>query len=312
MKKFLTVFLIAFMLGLTPVPLASADVVIIPTDDTYVDENDMANPKDGGSLIVDYSFRPTCKTTRVAYLRFDLSSLTIDVGASATVSLYVIFPPEAPDTLAIWSTTDGWTEETLTWNTPRPDLIAELATAAVTTDNNVWVNFNSPNLVSYINSQRVANSGDGVASFGIIWKACTVESNGMIFEDKDPVEGTLYHPRIIPMNPTAVAVSGLDAVANPGYNLVTWNTSPGLDILGCNLWRAETLDGTKSVINGQDIILPEDGLGGSIYSYLDDAVAPGQTYFYWVEPLVLYGTEPISGPVWVTSPYVIYMPVVRE
>lgn len=200
---------------------ALAVLILTPTDDTYTDLNDQGTNFDNQALIADYSSGP-CTVSRRVYLRFDVSSLPIDVGPQTTVRVYIQLPPGISGNLAIWSTGDDWngassgngSEATLTWLNA-PAVIQQLDTRPSGTAQ-AWVEFTGANLSSYVNQQRSANGGDNIASFAIQWADCNDPSSDLaVFEDRENTLNTGNTPQLYPLSPTAVKLSSFNTVNNP-------------------------------------------------------------------------------------------------
>jgi hypothetical protein len=97
--------------------------------------------------------------------------------------------------------------------------------------------------------------------------------------------------------PLAVTLASFTAEAQPGYVLVTWETVSEINNAGFNLYRAETEDETaRTLLAYTPSQSPGSTLGAS-YSYLDTAVEPGQTLWYWLEAIDLHGGTSLYGPV---------------
>lgn len=114
--------------------------------------------------------------------------------------------------------------------------------------------------------------------------------------------------------PTAIVL--LSFTASTGIEDITlaWETASELFNLGFNLYRAPSPEGERVKLN-QDLIPsnpPPGGLWGASYTYVDDTVETGQTYYYWLEDIDLYGrSRLISGPVEARSPTKIFLPMIQ-
>lgn len=204
---------------------ARADPTLTPTDDTWVNRNDADANKDGSQLVVSYSNLPSFVVTQRAYLRFDLSTLSSDVGSVTKLRLYVTAGPLfTTGTLALWSTGDDWNgtgtgngdETTLTWtNAPAPITKLDTKAAGAT---GTWVEFTGSALSTFINSQRSANGGDNIASFMVEWDSCTTcgQFDDITFEDRENTGGTGNTPQSSTAPPTAVTLSTFRAVDAEG------------------------------------------------------------------------------------------------
>ena len=100
-------------------------------------------------------------------------------------------------------------------------------------------------------------------------------------------------------NPLAVALASFDAAAQAGHVLVSWETVSELDNAGFNLYRtgsAGRQPGPEDLLAFVPSQAP-GGTGGAAYSHQDSDVAPGQTYWYWLEDVALNGATTQHGPV---------------
>lgn len=102
--------------------------------------------------------------------------------------------------------------------------------------------------------------------------------------------------------PLAVLLASFEAQAQPGYVLLTWVTTSELDNLGFTLRRSASLN-TRPVALA---FVPSQAPGspqGFSYAWQDHRVEPGQTYYYWLEDLDIYGVTTRHGPVSVVMPH---------
>ena len=98
--------------------------------------------------------------------------------------------------------------------------------------------------------------------------------------------------------PTAVDLAAFDAAPQGNGVLLTWETASELDNLGFNLYRAESRVGQLVQINPYLIASRNPGSTvGAAYSFLDEPVAPGATYYYWLEDIDASGAATKHGPV---------------
>ncbi|MBN1954824.1 MAG: hypothetical protein JW900_07215, partial [Anaerolineae bacterium] len=51
---------------------------------------------------------------------------------------------------------------------------------------------------------------------------------------------------------------------------------------------------------------------GASYEFLDTAVGHGQTYYYLLEDVDLNGLRTAHGPIAITTPYMVFLPLVRR
>jgi hypothetical protein len=78
---------------------------------------------------------------------------------------------------------------------------------------------------------------------------------------------------------------------------IQWTTESELDIVGFNLYRAESIDGDYQKIN-QEIIPPaSDPMLGGEHSYADTDVTFFKTYYYKLESVDRAGASTQSNPI---------------
>lgn len=90
-----------------------------------------------------------------------------------------------------------------------------------------------------------------------------------------------------------------------GYNratvIVEWTTASELDMAGFNLYRSETQSGPFEKVNQGLIPGSSDPLTGGSYTYEDNNVKPGVTYYYELEDVAVSGGTGRFGPIEVTA-----------
>jgi hypothetical protein len=99
--------------------------------------------------------------------------------------------------------------------------------------------------------------------------------------------------------PLAITLADFSAVQQGDAVLATWETASELDNLGFNLYRGVDLAGPDRQLNTSLIPSQSPGSsGGYAYTWEDRAdLAPGTSYFYWVEDVDIHGTATMHGPV---------------
>ncbi len=104
-------------------------------------------------------------------------------------------------------------------------------------------------------------------------------------------------------SPTAVTLSkfGMLEVV-PANVTLSWDTASEVNTAGFNVYRAESVNGPYSRINGQLIPSAADKLAGGKYQYLDKSVVPGKTYYYQLEDVELGGAVKRHDPITVNVP----------
>jgi hypothetical protein len=99
--------------------------------------------------------------------------------------------------------------------------------------------------------------------------------------------------------PTAVELLSFTARPEGRAILVQWETASEIDNAGFNLYRATSLEGEKSQLNGNLIPsqVPPGSPIGAEYSWLDSKVVSGTVYYYWLEDVDIYGRATLHEPV---------------
>ncbi len=96
--------------------------------------------------------------------------------------------------------------------------------------------------------------------------------------------------------PLAVTLAGFDAQAMLDHILLSWETVSEMDNAGFNLYRSASPDAPDALL----AFVPSQAPGstqGASYSYEDAEVAPGETWYYWLEDVDLNGATALHGPV---------------
>ena len=98
--------------------------------------------------------------------------------------------------------------------------------------------------------------------------------------------------------PAAVELASFGATAQGSAILLEWETATELDNLGFNVYRSQAAEGERVQLN--PALIPAQNPGsvlGATYSFLDEAAAPGVTYYYWLEDVDANGAATLHGPV---------------
>jgi subtilisin family serine protease len=110
--------------------------------------------------------------------------------------------------------------------------------------------------------------------------------------------------------PTAVKLVDFNTTSINQAIQLGWQTVQEIDLIGFNLFRAETLDGPQVKLNPQVIPAINPGqLQGNDYKYLDATADAGKRYYYWVEWVGNSGSEifgPVTGSI---VPYRVWLPI---
>lgn len=110
--------------------------------------------------------------------------------------------------------------------------------------------------------------------------------------------------------PTLITLASFTASHRGDHVLLEWKTASEVDSAGFNLWRSEAEAGPYARLNA-DLIPARGGpTNGLSYSYLDDTIANGVTYWYKLEDVDAHGVSVLHGPVSATPRrcHRIYLP----
>jgi len=110
---------------------------------------------------------------------------------------------------------------------------------------------------------------------------------------------------------TQPAIVSFRALGSEGKVLLEWDASHEFDGLGFNLWRSNSWNGGYTRLNDSPIPTQSPGGGARAfcsYSYADEDVIGGVTYYYKLEAVALAGHSAWYGPVFATlTPQRFYM-----
>lgn len=83
---------------------------------------------------------------------------------------------------------------------------------------------------------------------------------------------------------------------------VEWRTETEVNAAGFNVYRALSVDGPYSKVN--DDLIPGEGsaTSGASYTFVDDTVQPGVTYYYRLEDVELDNSAMQHAPIEYTAP----------
>jgi hypothetical protein len=114
--------------------------------------------------------------------------------------------------------------------------------------------------------------------------------------------------------PTPVEVFYFHAAAEESAIWLEWGTAAEVNIAGFYVYRASVANWSHA----QTITYLQATGSGSTYRYVDQDVAPGQVYWYWLGAVDAGSAEPeVYGPVWGgvganLSPYRLYLPLIQK
>ena len=112
--------------------------------------------------------------------------------------------------------------------------------------------------------------------------------------------------------PTAVNISDLSATFDPATmsTKLAWETVSDEAFVGFNVMRSESETGPQVQLNPSIIQVDQIGsIGGALYSFTDNQVELGKTYYYWISVIGRDGDTTSFGPVSVTIGYKTYIPL---
>ena len=99
---------------------------------------------------------------------------------------------------------------------------------------------------------------------------------------------------------TAVELSTFAALSGQGCIELDWITGTEIENAGFNLFRAMSEEGEQTKLN-EGLIPSKVEIEGATYSFKDNDVTAGETYYYWLESVDLGGGTTRHPPVVVTK-----------
>ncbi|HZD56711.1 MAG TPA: hypothetical protein VE136_08315 [Anaerolineales bacterium] len=83
--------------------------------------------------------------------------------------------------------------------------------------------------------------------------------------------------------------------------VINWETASEVDAAGFNIYRSDNPDGPFTRLNRQLIPASGDPLVGGAYSYVDQSVDAGRSYYYRLEDVDLTGSSTSQGVIQVKA-----------
>jgi len=96
---------------------------------------------------------------------------------------------------------------------------------------------------------------------------------------------------------TEVALAYFGTRSDNGVITLDWTTANEIDNLGYNIYRSKSQDGEYKRINTDMISAKGSPFAGASYSFTDENVTPGATYYYKLEDIDVDGLNAFHGPV---------------
>ncbi len=119
------------------------------------------------------------------------------------------------------------------------------------------------------------------------------------------------------VSPTAVGLLSFTAEAGGRGIAVGWQTASESDNLGFYLHRRDAPGGSYALLNAS--LIPSQAPGsplGAVYTWMDEQVKAGVTYYYRLEAVDVYGRSAFYGPVWAVADgprtYIVYLPLISR
>jgi hypothetical protein len=94
-----------------------------------------------------------------------------------------------------------------------------------------------------------------------------------------------------------IATAGLLAAvvaacsSEPATATLKWRAASEIGVYGYLIYRAEDRAGPFQRVNETIVRVPADGASEHSYTYTDDDVVPGQTYFYYLDAVSTQGVK---------------------
>jgi hypothetical protein len=97
-----------------------------------------------------------------------------------------------------------------------------------------------------------------------------------------------------PCGGNIVNLTSFTTTASDGKVELKWETASEIDNAGFHIWRSEEKDGEYTKIT--DTLIPAKG-DASTYTFIDEDVIDGVTYYYKLEDFDLFDVSTVRGPV---------------
>ena len=88
----------------------------------------------------------------------------------------------------------------------------------------------------------------------------------------------------------AIALFFLGYLTQPVEAIIRWSTESEVDTAGFHVYRATEIDGEYERVSTELQPSSGDPFSGASYTYTDDTIEPGQTYYYQQEEFETTGT----------------------
>jgi hypothetical protein len=321
-----TVLIVAAMLLLVPMTFVSAGTPPVPTygqavvdctPDTPVyplpDPPEWnLNPPPGdwfSDMCASWGCDENHPVTAKLYVRYQCVYPLPDPPAVPDVIVYVLVKAEEGVPIIVNGTVSGTTYDPsfayVKLQPPNSPRVSGL-------DDNLCVPTGNPPEFAWINKYDTVIDG-GVVTVADGWEASFQTQAGVYtayaahtqvyaqgIAQTSGVDGTWIPLDVsyCPPDPTAVTLASFSASPASGDIRLDWQTVSEADNLGFNIYRATAADGPRTRLNAD--LIPSQVSGDPLnntYQFVDTAVQPGITYYYWLEDMDMYGISQYQGPV---------------
>lgn len=208
-----------------------------------------------------------------------------------------------------WNRDGDWADAAVVCNTAG-------ATAAEHVLPNQVVNVAPGSSQTFVSNVIPCNNPDFFNDKTAVWVRITLSDEAIVlgtqFDGSGRAAGTTYEYcyaegetedwYFSPKDPSAVELARFEALAAETGILLEWETATEIDNLGFNLYRSTALNGDYVQLN--EALIPAQNPGavfGGVYTWVDETVTPGVTYFYKLEDVDIYGVATLHGPVQATA-----------
>ena len=166
---------------------------------------------------------------------------------------------------------------------------------------------------------ETAGGTTNLADYTTTW-ACTLDGGALSSGAGTTINVSISNGDVVvckftnTIDPTSVVLSDFYvSFKSPNTVMLNWETATESDLIGFDLYRSTDPLGTPQKINDYMIESPNPpGTNfGNFYQHPDTDVKSGTTYYYWLEMILISGSE-TSGPQSITVPYQIYLPFAQK
>ncbi|WP_176835622.1 MULTISPECIES: DNRLRE domain-containing protein [unclassified Paenibacillus] len=284
-KKWMTAVHVLAAALLLPLPLgygnayanAATPVQLRPTDDAFVRAGSYASQNYGSSTQLSVKTNEL-DLTRHAYLKFDLSSYTGDIGSAKLYVYGHLVGATTEGMQAFGVDDDSWSEAAINWNTKPPALhtLTEIQVGPA------W-KWHEIDVTSFVRAQA---AGDGIASIALIQPGANGTS--LDFNSKESAANKPY----LALSPVRSNPS------SPAWPAGAGVTFSDIDEASVRLqWPAAVHpDGVAKYRIYQNGTVLDEVYGGGDRSYLATSLEAGKPYTFKVEAATGAGEWSSDGP----------------